>query len=86
MKNIEKKLKAAANHRRLRILKYLKKNGAQNVGAISEEIRLSFKSTSRHLSVLLYAEIVEREQKGLEMYYSLSPVQKPIIKYLLSIL
>lgn len=70
---LERTLKALANKRRLAILEYLKKSDEATVGDIAEEIKLSFKATSKHLSILLSADIVEREQRSLEMWYSISP-------------
>lgn len=54
----EKIFKAVANKRRLQILLFLKLEKEATVGAIAEHIRLSVKSTSRHLSVLYLAGIV----------------------------
>ncbi|MEK9158792.1 MAG: metalloregulator ArsR/SmtB family transcription factor [Patescibacteria group bacterium] len=84
MKQMEKTLKAMANHRRLAIAKFLKDNGASSVGEIAREIKLSFKSTSRHLGLLSAADIVDKEQKGLTVFYFLSKDQKPVIKSLFS--
>ncbi len=69
---IEKMLKAVANKRRLKILKYLDKNGLSNVGDISKFIKLSMKATSKHLQILSSVDLVEREQKALYVYYDLS--------------
>lgn len=71
-KELERVLKAVANHRRLAILRMLKKRREATVGAIAEKIGLSFKSTSRHLRVLFAADIVDREQRSLEVYYRLA--------------
>ena len=76
-RGMEKVLKALANKRRLAILGYLKKNKEAPVGEIAAEIHLSFKATSRHLSVLLSADVVERDQRGLQMFYCLAKEQKP---------
>lgn len=84
MKQLEKTLKAISNRRRLAIAKFLKDSGASSVGEIAREIKLSFKSTSRHLGLLAAADIVDKEQKGLTVFYSLSKDQKPIIKSLLA--
>ncbi|MEK9176953.1 MAG: metalloregulator ArsR/SmtB family transcription factor [Patescibacteria group bacterium] len=70
-KEMEKVMKALANRRRLLILKFLKKQKESSVGDIAEEIKLSFKATSKHLSVLSNAGIVDREQRSLQMFYSL---------------
>lgn len=73
-------MKALANRRRLAILRFLKKGKGKekkkemeaSVGAIAEEIRLSFKATSKHLGILFAAGIVDREQRSLQMFYRLS--------------
>ena len=86
MRDLEKILKALANRRRLAIVKYLKKQGEKSVGDIASEIKLSFKSTSKHLRILSAVDIVEREQKSLQMFYSLAKNQKPAAKYIISLL
>ena len=72
MKNLERVLKALANKRRLAILQYLKKEKSATVGDIAAEIKVSFTATSKHLGKLAAADIIEREQRGLEMWYSLA--------------
>ncbi len=81
---LEKELKALANRRRLGIVKYLKKSHKVSVSDIAKEIKLSFKSTSRHLAVLLAAGIVERDQYSLNAFYSLNPVLKAASKHIVS--
>ena len=81
IKTIERILKALANRRRLDIIKYLKKEKEATVGDITEAIKLSFKSTSRHLAVLYSADIVEKEQRSVEVWYRLSPECHSIAKY-----
>lgn len=70
MKDYEKILKALANRRRLQIIKYLKDKKLATVTSIAEHLKLSFKSTSKHLAVLFGAGIVDKEQKSLSMFYS----------------
>lgn len=86
MKDLERALKAIANMRRLAIIRYLKNKKEAAVGNIAAHIRLSFKSTSRHLSVLAATDIVEKDQRGLQMFYRLSSIQKPIIRSVLGML
>lgn len=81
MKDTERILKALANRRRLAIVKYLK-SGEKMVGDIAEEIKLSFKATSKHLSILYAANIVEKEQRSLQMFYKLSSRPHHIAKYI----
>ena len=76
IKQTETTLKALANGRRLSIIKYLKHVHKASVGDIAAKIRLSFKSTSHHLLILLSVGILEREQVGLTMLYSISKDQK----------
>jgi DNA-binding transcriptional ArsR family regulator len=56
---------------RLDILAYLKKHREATVGNIAEVINLSFKATSKHLAILSAADIVKKDQRGLQMYYRL---------------
>jgi len=67
---LERYLKAVANRRRLAILKYLKLNREAPVGEIAGAIHLSLKATSKHLGILASADILAREQRSKEMYYS----------------
>jgi len=50
IKETERQLKALANKRRLAILKFLFAKEPASVGSIAQEIKLSFKSTSRNVS------------------------------------
>ncbi len=85
MKELEKVLKALANRRRLAILKYLKHKKEASVSDIAREIKLSFKSTSRHLTVLRSTEIVEREQRNLQVFYMLANDQGATVRHVLSL-
>lgn len=86
MKEIEKILKALANHRRLAIVKYLNKTGPASVGDIANEIKLSFKATSKHLGIMRLADILDRDQINLTVMYRISKPLTPILKTTLSIL
>ena len=86
MKDLERNLKALANGRRLAIVRYLRRVKKASVTDIAGEIKLSFKSTSRHLSVLANAGIVTKEQVGLEMIHSLSEQRHQIASEVLKIL
>ncbi|MBI3589050.1 MAG: winged helix-turn-helix transcriptional regulator [Candidatus Liptonbacteria bacterium] len=86
MKELEKSLKALANRRRLAILKHLKRNKEASVGEIAAEIRLSFKSTSRHLAVLASADIVEKDQRSLQVFYRLASSVPASVRSILTIL
>jgi len=83
MKDYERMLKAMANRRRLAILRYLGREKEARVGTIAGVIKLSFKATSRHLQQLSAADIVEREQRGLEMWYRIGEKLSPAVRMIL---
>lgn len=72
-KSLSRKFRALGNERRLNIIKALLKHKRLTVGEISDNINLSFRSTSRHLKVLENAGFVSWEQVGSNMYYFISP-------------
>ncbi|MES3032120.1 MAG: metalloregulator ArsR/SmtB family transcription factor [Patescibacteria group bacterium] len=84
MRHYEKILKALANNRRLEIVKYLKQKKEASVGDIAKHIKLSFKSTSRHLAILLGADILEKEQRNVSVFYSLAPKLVNLAKSIVS--
>jgi DNA-binding transcriptional ArsR family regulator len=86
MKKVEKILKAFANKRRLAIVGHLRKRGEANVSEIAETIRLSFRSTSRHLAILSNAEIVEKEQRSTEVFYRVISGPDPFTRRILDAL
>ena len=86
MDDLERVLKALANKRRLGIAAFVKRRKQATVGRIAKEIGLSFRSTSKHLSVLRSAGILEREQSGLEMIYFVLPRQTPAAQHILDLI
>lgn len=85
-KELERFLKALANKRRLAVINFLKKQKEANVGEIAEQIHLSFKSTSRHLSVLTNVDILEKEQRSSEVFYRLNNEMSEVANRILHIL
>lgn len=86
MNTLERILKALANKRRLAILRFLMKRREAMVGEIAEAIGLSFRSTSRHLAILFAADILEKEQRRLEMWYCIKRPSEQIVSVLLRLL
>ncbi|MDE2001104.1 MAG: winged helix-turn-helix transcriptional regulator [Patescibacteria group bacterium] len=86
MKNLEKTLKALANRRRLAILAYLKTHKEASVTDIAHAIHLSFKATSKHLGILASLDIIDREQRSLQMFYRLANSQPSPVKSILLLL
>ena len=81
---MEKILKAAANRRRLKILKYLNNHRRVSVGELAGQIKLSFRSTSRHLAILRNVDLVETEQSNLNVFYSFSSSAPKIVEQIIS--
>lgn len=80
MKEYERILKALANRRRLSIIALLKKRHEATVGDIADHIKLSFTSTSKHLNILAQADILDKRQQGLEVYYFLGTKIPPLVQ------
>lgn len=72
LQQAEKILKALANRRRLEILKFLKRGKRASVGAIAKEIALSFRATSKHLTILAGATLLDRKQSSLSVFYKIA--------------
>lgn len=85
-KELEKILKAFANKRRISILRYIRANRGAALGEIADNIKLSYKTTSKHLSILSGIGIVEREQLGYRASYTISSDQPEPVRKILSIL
>ena len=85
-RQLERVFKAFANRRRIAIILYLKKKKEASVGDIAAELKLSIKSTSRHLSVLSAAGILESDQRSSWVFYSflsgMSETARRIISFL----
>ena len=86
MVKLERVLKALAKRRRLAIVAFLKTRKEAPVWEIADHIGLSFKATSKHLGVLTAVDIVDREQRSLEMFYRLEKSQPDGSKQIVSLL
>ena len=86
MKELERMLKALANRRRLAILQYLKRHREASVGEVADVIKLSLKATSKHLSILAACDLVDKDQRSLQMFYRLSRVHHSPCKDVLALL
>ena len=73
------------NPNRLRVLKILSKTKEMSVSSLSEELRISFKNTSRNLSILLNLGLVEFQGKKDRVYYTLSRHLEDDIRQILKV-
>ena len=62
------------------ILRFLKMEKEAAVSDIADKINLSFKSTSRHLSLLTAVDILEKEQRSLKVFYKLTTAQSSAVR------
>ena len=82
---VERQLKVLANRRRLAILNLLRKKKELSVSDIAEDIRLSFTSTSKHLTMLERAGFIEKEQRSLNVFYRTASSPLPIYNAVFSV-
>ncbi len=80
---LEHILKSVANRRRISILTFLKKYGAQPVSAIAQATGGTIQTTSKHLQILRDADIIIDRRRGMSVLYRLSLAQNELIKPLL---
>ncbi len=83
---LEKTLKALANRRRLKIMKYLQSVGSASVITIAKEIKSTFRTASKHLRLLKNIDILECDQKRFENHYRLITPLHPLVKFVLAMI
>ncbi len=64
--------KAVANKRRVEILRLLLDEGEKNVSEVSQRLKISFVSASRHLLQLERVNLLKNRQENLWVYYSVN--------------
>ncbi len=64
--------KALGNINRLKIIQMLSEGKSMNVTEIADKIKVSIKSTSRHLMILRNLDLLEGEGRDGHVFYSLS--------------
>ncbi|WP_093049412.1 ArsR/SmtB family transcription factor [Salipaludibacillus aurantiacus] len=72
LQNYQKKFKALADEKRLHILSILCSEGASFVGDLTERVNLPQSKLSYHLKILLDADLILKEQKGVWNYYEIN--------------
>ena len=83
VKKLERMLKGLANRRRLEIIKYLRKDGEATVNEIAAKIRLSLKSTSKHLYTLTHLDILARDQRSKFMFYKINSDPHSLVRHVI---
>jgi ArsR family transcriptional regulator, lead/cadmium/zinc/bismuth-responsive transcriptional repressor len=64
--------KALGNINRIKIIQMLSKGASISVSDIASEIKISIKSTSRHLMILRNLELLDGEGKDGHVFYSIN--------------
>jgi len=73
MRRWEIVFKALANINRLKIIRMLHKGEKMNVTEISDELKISFMGTSRHLNLLKTLGVFATEGRDGHVFYYLAP-------------
>ncbi len=75
-----------ANNKRLQILNYLHKHGATPLKEIAAYIRLSVKSTHKHLLLLTQSGFTQNERRGVDVLYQIdnapNKIQRQLLKFI----
>lgn len=79
-------LKCLANENRLAIVAYLKIKRSASVGEIADNLKISFKATSKHLAILEKGGVLVRRSDNPFMIYSISSDSSNLIKSIISFL
>ncbi len=77
-----KDLKALANTRRLAIIQVLRKDQPLTVSEVARKIKLSFRSTSKHIHKLSNREFIECLQISKDVYCNLNHAHPLLSKVL----
>lgn len=72
VRSIEKLYKAVANKRRLVILQILSRQSGLSVMDLAAKLKLTFRSTSKHLQLLAAEGLVEPKSSGKFVLYQIS--------------
>ncbi|HEY4504767.1 MAG TPA: winged helix-turn-helix domain-containing protein [Candidatus Paceibacterota bacterium] len=72
-KQLERHLKGLANHRRIEVLRLVKKSDGITLDEISEKLNCNVKTLSEHVRRLALAGLVDKKYKGRSVAHSLSP-------------
>jgi len=79
-------LKCLGNEHRLGIVMYLKIKKSASVGEIADNLKISFKATSKHLAILEKGRVLARQSDSPFVIYSISSDSSGLIKSIISLL
>ena len=76
--------KGLANLSRLRIIGVLTKEKELSVSELAQQIHVTVRGTSKHLSILHHVGVVDRDGRAGQVFYSLNPAMRGEIRSILS--
>ena len=76
-------LRALANERRVRIIEELLGPLPLDVDALARRLKLSYKATAKHVSLLERCDLVDRARQSLQVYYRANR-QHPLLRTILT--
>ena len=79
-------LRCLASEHRLAIVTYLKIKKSASVGEIADNLKISFKATSKHLAILERGRVLTRRSDNPFIIYSISSDSSNFIKSIISLL
>ncbi len=82
MRQLERIIKGAANHRRIAMLLLLEKEPELSVFEIAEKLNINFKTASEHTRRLAISGLVLKRNEGNTVRHKLSDNGKTILKFL----
>lgn len=80
VKRVERKIKGAANHHRLRILLQLN-NHSLSLFEITKNLKINYTTVSEHTRKMVDAGLINKKYKGQIVEHSLTPLGKDILKF-----
>lgn len=86
MKQLQRVFKVLANPRRLAMVQLLLTRKELSVGTLAGAMKLSITATSKHLALLANADVLDKRQESLMVYYRISDQPLPHIRSILDLL
>jgi len=83
---LSQELKIVADINRLTILRFLKLRKTASVGEIADNLKISFKATSKHLLFLVKRGVLKRQSDGPFVLYRLSSDLPKSVQTIISLL
>lgn len=75
--------KGLANLSRLKIIELLSKERELSVSEIAQKIHVTIKGTSKHLSILSHLDILDRDGRAGQVFYSLNDEMRKDVRSIL---